>query len=73
MTCSPASPIAVNGTLTIPVQVRASQPGTYNTSAVVTANGDSNTANNGPARNTIVVVRLIAALAIISQLSSISL
>eukprot|EP00775_Hariotina_reticulata_P006230 gene6230-6467_t len=55
MTCTPANPIAVNGTLTIPVQVQASQPGTYNTSAVVTASGDSNTTNNGPARNTIVV------------------
>ncbi len=55
LTCNPAD-IPVGGTQTYVVPVVATQPGTFNATATVTANGDSNPANNGPATSTIVVV-----------------
>lgn len=56
MTCNATSPINVGGSVRYSIEVQAVQPGTFNTSATVTANGDINPANNGPAINSIVVV-----------------
>eukprot|EP00775_Hariotina_reticulata_P008269 gene8269-8457_t len=64
LTCTPSSPINPGSVVTYPVQVQPSQPGTFITSATVTADGDVNQANNGPANNSITAVLLITDLAI---------
>jgi len=55
LTCLPGT-IPPGGSVNFTVQVVPTQPGTFNTSAVVSAINDANPSNNGPAINTIIAV-----------------
>lgn len=57
LTCVVAGGLAVGASTTYAVSVQPIQTGTFNATGVVTATGDSNTANNGPAVTTVTVVR----------------
>lgn len=57
LTCTVAGGMAVGGAVSYWVPVAPTQTGTFSATASVTANGDSNTANNGPAVATITAVR----------------
>ena len=57
LTCTVPGGLPVGGNVTYPVPVKPTQTGTFNATGFVTANGDFNTTNNGPAVTTITVVR----------------
>ncbi|WIA14013.1 hypothetical protein OEZ85_002573 [Tetradesmus obliquus] len=60
VTCTIAGIIAAGGNSTLPIVVRPTAAGPFTTSATVTATGEQDTANNGPANTTITVVRTCA-------------
>ncbi|WIA44534.1 hypothetical protein OEZ86_007268 [Tetradesmus obliquus] len=60
VTCNINNTIAVGANASLPIVVKPSAPGTFITSASVTAADEQNTSNNGPVNNTIIVVRTCA-------------
>jgi uncharacterized repeat protein (TIGR01451 family) len=62
VTCS-IGDMAPGGSSSIPLLVKPTVPGPLVTSGTVTAGGEQNTANNGPANTTITVVRTCAVYA----------